>query len=143
MAFTYDGDPANSDLETVRFLIGDTDSTDALLQDAEVNWTLAQNSNVYFAASMAAETIASKFARKVDKAVGDLRQFYSQQSKQYRALATDLKRQASLKGSILPYAGGISVSDKEVVEENTDRVQPSFEMGMDDNVKSTYSKETE
>ena len=142
MAFTYDGDPANSDLEAVRFLIGDTDSTDALLQDAEVNWGLSQNSNIYFAASIAAETIASKFARKVDKAVGDLRQSYSQQSKQYRTLAADLKRQASLKGSILPYAGGISVSDKESVEENTDRTSPNFEIGMDDNIKSTNDGDT-
>ena len=36
MAWTYAGDPAASNLATVRFLIGDTDTTDQLLNDAEI-----------------------------------------------------------------------------------------------------------
>lgn len=38
----------------------------------------------------------------------------------------------------MPYAGGISVMDKEMQEQDTDRVQPQFNIGLDDNLNMPF-----
>ena len=42
MAWTYDGDPSANARDAIRFLIGDTDTNDQLLADAEVAWVNSQ-----------------------------------------------------------------------------------------------------
>lgn len=131
MAFTYGGDPANSNLEAVRYLIGDTVITDVQLQDAEINFNLAEaGNNIYLAGSSAALAIASKYAKLVDKEVGDLMIDYSQRQAHYINLSRELSRQASKKSTPNIFAGGLSLSDKESNQENTDTVQPTFERDM-------------
>jgi hypothetical protein len=135
MPWSYSGDPASSDKDAVRFLLGDTLSSDEQLQDAEINFLIdQQGGNVYLAASMGANMLASKYARLVDKSVGDLRISYGSRQKAYLALSDALAAQAITSGAGLaaPYAGGISVSDKEIDIDNTDRVAPSFKKGMHD-----------
>ena len=56
MAFTY-VDPSSGDRDKVRFLVQDTDSTDAHLQDAEITYLVSTWGNVYDAAIAAAEII--------------------------------------------------------------------------------------
>lgn len=38
MSFSYSGDPSSSPLDALRFILGDTKSTMAILQDEEINW---------------------------------------------------------------------------------------------------------
>ncbi len=38
MAWTYGGDPSANARDAIRFLIGDTDTNDQLLNDAEIAW---------------------------------------------------------------------------------------------------------
>lgn len=130
MTWSYSGDPASSDLDRVRFLIGDTDTVDQLVNNEEVNWALGEFP-IYIAAAELSEAIAAKFSRKVDKSVGDLKISFSKQAEQYSKKAKQLRNRGSL-AAIAPYAGGISVSDKESVVSNTDRVDPSFSRGMND-----------
>ncbi len=93
MAWTYD--PAlPTDKDKVRFHIGDTDETDQLLQNEEIEYLLNETTNVLLAASRAAKAIAAKFARQADKAVGDLRVSLSQKSQAYFTLAADLEKRA-------------------------------------------------
>lgn len=128
MAWSYTADPTNRPIDAVRFLIGDTDSTDQLIQDQEIQWFLL-NEPVIRAAARAAEAIAAKFSRKADKRVGDLWLELSQRAKQYRELAGELWEQAGGKSpnlALAPYAGGISRADKDSVEEDSDRVRPAF-----------------
>lgn len=132
MAFTYSGDPANSDLETVRFLIGDTVSTDVLLQDAEINYLLTVEPNVYKAAVTACKTIAATFARKADRAVGDLFVKFSKKYDQYIALSQQLEIRAKRETAGI-YAGGISRADKKTQDQDTDRVKPAFHKDQWDN----------
>jgi hypothetical protein len=40
--WSYNHDPANSDLDAVRFLVTDTNHEDKLLDDNEINWLLSQ-----------------------------------------------------------------------------------------------------
>lgn len=127
MSFSYNSD-LGTDRDRVRFLVQDTDANDQLLQDEEIAWLLTEEGSVRAAAIIAAETVAGKFARQADSAVGDLSISYSQKQAQYAALAARLRRTASL--SAVPLVGGISVSRKQTVEEDTDRVEPAFAVGM-------------
>ena len=68
MGWTYGGDPSASAKDAVRFLVGDTDSTDQLLQDGEITYLLSQYNNAPLnAAIRACETIMAKFARMADE----------------------------------------------------------------------------
>lgn len=115
-----------SNIQYVRWLIGDTDTDDELLQDAQINFFLTQNSdNIYYAGAAAAEAIAAKFARETDKAAGVLRVNAGQKHTHYLSLASQLRKQAMM-GSVAPFAGGISKMDKENYRDDTDRVRPKF-----------------
>jgi len=76
-------------LNTVRLLVGDTDTTDQQVQNEEINFSLAENNdNTYLSASWIARVISSKYARLVTtKLDGALSSNYSdldQQSNLHR-----------------------------------------------------------
>ncbi len=140
MAWSYSGNPASSDKDQVRFLISDTDENAQLIQDEEINWALTEYSTCAAAASVIALSIAAQYARKVDFTVSkDLRVSYKNQADFYSKLANDLTERASFILST-PYAGGISIADKESYEDDTDRVTPAFTKDdfMDDTSESSY-----
>jgi hypothetical protein len=84
--------------------------------------------NSFTVAAAAARSIAAKYAGSVNKRAGDVSISGGDKHKQYLALAATLDRQAAVAGlgATSAYAGGISVSDKEAQEDDTDRVAPSF-----------------
>lgn len=143
MAFTYSGDPGASNLDAVRFLLGDTVEATAQLADAEILWLLTQNTNVYFAAALAADKVAAKYTISSGggsgvktKTVGALSISYEsakERSEEYRTMATSLRFQGAITGGWLPYSGGISKSDKETREQDSDWDRPAFSRGMHDN----------
>lgn len=126
MTWTYGADPLNSTLDQVRLLIGDTDTSDQQLQDSEIQFEMTQASVPYYAAANCADRLAAKYARQVQRQFGrtGFRAFYNQKIGQYEQLAAALRRRAA--SGALPYAGGISRSDKATDETNTDAVQPFF-----------------
>lgn len=132
MTWTYSGDPSASSLDEVRFLIGDTDSTDPLISNEEIAYALAQEANALLAAARICRAISATYARKADKSVGDLHISFKQSYDNYLALASELESRGNM-SSAMPYAGGISVSDKNSVDADTDRVRPSIRKGMHDN----------
>ena len=130
MAWSYSGDPSNSAKDTVRFLIGDTDNRDPLLQDAEITYFLSQHNNAPVnAAIRCCETIMAKFARLCDESVGQVHLSLSQKYKSFREMRDQLQQRLAT-GDATPYAGGISVSDKETQTQNKDRVEPTFRKHM-------------
>ena len=80
-------------------------------------------------------TIASKFSRLADQAIGDMRVSMSQKAKAYREQAAYLLEMAGREGSVpTPFAGGITISDKEIDLDNSDLVRAGFYKGQfDDN----------
>ena len=75
MAWTYSGDPASTPRDKVRFLVGDTDTDNQLINDAEIAFLIAEwGTDYYFVAIQACHAIAGKFQAKSDgsKSVGDL-----------------------------------------------------------------------
>lgn len=105
MTWSYNSSLA-SDKDKVRLLTGDTDTTDQLLQDEEINYLLTETGNVLLAAGRAARAIAAKFARQADKEVGDLRVSLSQKAEAYRKLADDLEKRAD---DLEKRAGSVSI----------------------------------
>lgn len=135
MTWTYT-DPSTSARDAVRFLVGDTDTTDQLVTDEEIAFTIAQagTGNTYTAASLTADAIAAKFARKADFSNLSISVSASQRAEAFRALAEDLRAKALVYGGGAEvFAGGLSASAKDDLDANTDAVQPSFRMGQDDN----------
>lgn len=132
--WTYSGDPATSSRDAVRFLIQDTNESAPLVSDEEIAWELSQhNNNLYRAAAVLANTVAATFAQAVQtKSVGSLSITYAARSEAYTSLARRLAARVRSKSVIAPYAGGISISDKQTREADTDWNRPDFEIGMSD-----------
>lgn len=128
--WSYTGDPANRPLDAVRLLISDTDSARPQLSDDELAWLLTQETNPYYAAARAAELISSSYSGKSTKTVGDLSISFGELASHYGDLADRLRAQAAdprLSGAVpVPYAGGLSVAEKQGDVADTDLVQPAF-----------------
>jgi len=125
MTWYYSENPATSDKDAVRYHIGDTDKSEKLLQDEEINYLLAQKGSVLAASAQACRDIAARFARKYDQSVGGVKYSYKQRFENYTKLADELQKKSNKLGGV-PYVGGISRSEKKAVESDTDRVKPAF-----------------
>lgn len=130
MTWSYSGDPGASPLDELRFILGDTDTTDQQLSDEEVLFLLREHGgSVATAAVAACRRLIAKYTRCIDQKTGDIDLKFSSRLAQYNDLFSHLRA-----GIVpTPYAGGISVSDIETVREDTDRQGPIFALGMLDN----------
>ena len=136
----YTGDPSSASKDWVRWRVGDVFADDQLVSDEEITAALSDaGSNKDLAGAMICERIAADFAREVDNTVNDgtgnsRTRALSQRMNHYLALARTLRESAA--GSnilfVAPYAGGISISDKDATEDDTDRTEPAFTVGMQD-----------
>ncbi len=130
MTWSYTGNPADSDKDAVRFWCGDTDSTDELVQDEEIAYVLTLQPEVKLAAADVCDAIAAELSRQADKRVGDVQESMSQRAIAFEALATKLRNRAASLAS--PKFGGLSISEKETLDQDRDAVQPSFRIGQGD-----------
>jgi hypothetical protein len=134
MAWTYDETDLGTNtisgrLNSVRLLLGDTDTNDQQVQNEEIIFALGQsNNNIYYAAAWCARTVASQYSRRVNTSLdGALSADYSELSKQYTSLADNLEYQGKKVGATIGIlAGGISKVKVDAVRSNTDRIKPSF-----------------
>lgn len=132
--WSYDpGQLANSKLMQTRLLIGDVTAKDPQLQDEEIAQLLVFRGSVYGAAADGCRAIASNLSRQADSVQGDIRVMYSARARNYGQRALQYETQAQVRSGGMPYAGGISISDKQQVENDADRVTPQFNIGQDDN----------
>lgn len=145
MAWTYDPtilgtSTAEERRNSVRFLVGDTDTSDQQIQDEEILFSLSQSGdNIYHAGASVAEAIAAKFARLVTSEVDrTLRVRYSDMQAQYRSLAQDLREQALRFGGLTISAGGINTNEMEIARENPLRPLSTYK-GEFDYPKGRYS----
>lgn len=127
-------------INTVRLLVGDTDTTDQLVQNEEITFALSQTGdNVYYAAVWICRAIAAKFSRMVTTQLdGALSANYSDKAKQYTQLAIQIEAQGKkTSGKALGIsAGGISVAAMDLANATTDRVTPAFGVTQFDNVEA-------
>lgn len=133
---TYGGDPANDTGDELRLLIGDTNNNSLQFSDAEIDYFLAQNDNVYTAAAAAAWSLTAKYSRDIGSAIESVRIFAQDRFDQYTRLATSLERQAKKLGTDplgVPVVSGISEATMRGVVSDSDRVDSKFKQGMFDN----------
>lgn len=140
MAFTYSGDPSTSSRDQVRFLLGDTDGSSPLLQDAEIDWLLTQEHHIFLAAARAADTIAAKFTSEVNVSADgmsfnakDIGDNYAKLAERLRATHKATQRYG------IPYVGGILVSEHGHTDH--DVVPHSFTSHMHDNPGGGHDEE--
>lgn len=92
MSMTYSGDPANSKKDNVRFVLGDTDTSFALLTDEEINFALMQKEdNVMAAAIICCLAIVASLSKQCQYKVGPEYVYANQRRDQYKALYEDLQ----------------------------------------------------
>lgn len=120
MPASYDPTLASA-MDLVRFLLGDTDVTNALLEDEEITALLETYGSADSTAAAAARSLSARFAGQVDKAVGDLKISFSQKAEQYAALAVTLEKHSDKRTRRL-------ISGQTL---NVDR-DPMFTLGMSD-----------
>lgn len=136
MTWTYTPTLPFSVRDQIRLLIYDTDANDPLLADEEIDTIATLEAgdvtapyNVFRVAAECARRVAGSFSRQGDQTDGTVRVAFSTRASDYRTLAKELYARSRRSG-FAPYAGGISVSDKQSVSDDTDRVRPFFTRDM-------------
>ena len=134
MTWTYTGNPADSDKDQVRFLIGDTNAVDPLIADEEITFAISNPSTLNLAGALCLRTLANKFSRLVTRKIGDLGVNCSDMAKAFADRANELDPSGVTKASLLalPSFGGLSLAGKEILDSDTDAVQPRFSRDMND-----------
>lgn len=137
----------------MRFLIGDTDTSDQLLQDAEAQYAITKYASLNSAATTGPTkfdgvapaavdlcvVLASRFARLVDTTVGDIRAYYSQRAEAFRTQAKQLKEDL-LGAFAAPWAGSYDKTWQQSIPTNSSLVQSQFAIGMTDNPGTTNER---
>lgn len=96
MTWTYTADPSTSTKDAVRFLIGDTDETNQVIQDEEIYFNLGEvGGEPYRAASNTCYNLAARYtseAQSTSKSVGGLSisKSFGDKASRYERLAKDL-----------------------------------------------------
>lgn len=124
--------------DVVRFELQDVDISSPLVQDEEILYFLSQyNQHVLRTAAHMAEAISRKFAVQATSiSTPDLRVELTERATLYAQLAQELRRRTET-ALPLPFAGGISQSDKETRADNTDREPNTFWRGMHDDPETS------
>jgi len=143
MAWSYDPN-LSSTRDQVRFLVGDTDTNDQLVQNEEITFALLDNPNIYRAAATVARAIAARLAREVTLvgSPGGIELDAQKQSQRFTDLAKELELKAKTSGAVRMFAGGISKSDKDARASDGDRVQGAFTVDLHRSSPSDPTKET-
>lgn len=115
-AWSYTGNPDARPIDMVRFLIGDTDSENAQLNDNEITALLAQASqNTNLAAVYACRSLATKYASKADysRSVGGLSisTQYGATADRYLKLAEVLDNQGAQQDPPIPTVSASALGD--------------------------------
>lgn len=126
MTWSYDvADLATSEKDQIRLEIGDTDDQYQLLQDEEIDYNITVERNFWSAAARSCEQISRIFLRKADVRLGRMMSVtYTKMSQQYLDMAKTLRAKAL--GSVPPYVGGMLITDKLTIMEDTSLVAPQF-----------------
>lgn len=118
MAWTYSGDPSSNNKDEIRFLVGDTDTNDQLIQDEEINFLLTKwlsvHGTTFYVASIVCETIAAKFAREASYSADGVSVSLSELQDKFKRQAETLRAQhKELFVGGAPDVGGISAYEEQ------------------------------
>ncbi len=119
------------DLDTIRTLVGDTDTTTPILSDDQINLIVDGYTSPRLAAAAVALAIAGLYSRKVSFSLEGLSIKNSDKAAAYRELATQLRIEASNESGQFGFGvSGVSIAAVEAAEDNDDRMPSTFKKGM-------------
>lgn len=72
MAWTYSGNPADSEKDKYRFMLGDTDEEEPVLTDEEIEFVIAEYSNENIRLYQLFDKAAIYFARQIEFKIGPI-----------------------------------------------------------------------
>jgi hypothetical protein len=126
VSFSYSGDPTNSSLDQIRFLLDDREPP-PFLEDEEIAYQVSLFPNVLRAAAVCAEQIAVQLGKKAQsKSVSGLSLSRPELRRSYVELAAQLRQRALREGNFDVSAGGLSEGEKLDQISDADAVQPAF-----------------
>lgn len=103
MSFSYSGDPSSSKLDECRFLLGDTDENNPILQDEEVDYIITQSgSNDLLLRYTLFSHAATIFARAIKRSLGPQSEDPTSRLNYYEAEAAYYKQKLSISGMSIP-----------------------------------------
>lgn len=129
MTWTYSGDPGDSALDEIRFLIQDTDTNDQLLSNEEITYLNDAYGDAYSAAVAAVGVLIAKASRSEEesKRVGDLSLTVKAGARvaQWEALMVSLKAERFRRFPAAPVINNnvlVTTENKDTSEEYSDFV---------------------
>lgn len=132
MTFTYTG-VLDTDLEKVRLEIGDTNSSDPLFSDEEINHKLVESSNDTIAcASSLCFILATRFSREVSFSMDGQRVDLSDKAKMFLEMGQKLLARSSsgvVSQPVTVVDGYAPIDDEPDMFERTTSVRGDFETG--------------
>jgi hypothetical protein len=130
-AFTYTGNPSESNIDAVRLEIGDVSPNQFELGDEEIQYALTKEGTVSKAAARCCEMLAAKYSKKDSMRAGSVQADKQNISLKYRSMAKIFRARGTRATSfVMPAA---SLSDKSDNELAVDQPQPSFKRGIHSN----------
>ena len=98
--------------DIVRFLLGDTNRDAPKLENETIDWALTQETNLYFAGALLAESISASHASSVSRSVGGLSVSGGERQSSYATLAERLRVLAFKTAVPIPISTGQSIGEK-------------------------------
>src|SRR5215831_9396108 len=126
MAWSYDPSQlASSELYQVRAEIQDTNVNNQMLLDEEITYAISVERNMWAAAARCSEMIGRRLLMKADVKLGrSMQVIYTKAAEQYFSQARLLRCKSM--GTVAPYVGGMTIADKQSIEQDGALVAPNF-----------------
>lgn len=103
MSWTYSGNPANNQIDECRFLLGDTNESEPIMQDEEIQYIIdmyeGNKNQVLYQLFSRAATI---FARDIKRSLGPQSEDPTERLKYFKEKAEEYKSKISSAGLSLP-----------------------------------------
>lgn len=110
MTWTYSGDPSSGDKDKYRFLVGDTDQTDPILQDEEITFIVSEYSDHSVRLFNLYDRAADFFARKIKRTVGPITEEPLERQRHFEAKAAYYKGIVVTSGLSMPKSTPVAFS---------------------------------
>lgn len=114
----------------MRFLLQDTASTGHELENEEIAYWLTAAGSPTAAALVIARAMFSRYAKRVDRQVGDLRVASGQRARLWQDVLAQIMTAAGALNPLEIYVGGLSRAELEADRADGDLVQPRFSVDM-------------
>jgi len=103
MSWAYTGDPAGSKKDQCRFIIGDTNANEPLLQDEEIQYMIAEaNNNESLLLYNLFSHVAILYAKDIKKSLGPQSEDPTERIKFFQAKAEYYRKRLAMSGLSVP-----------------------------------------